>query len=560
MLTFLFKIHFRCKPRLTCAALLVAPFVARGQDFDPFASESLPEKSGHSAQSSASPGPSSKTPETEPGASESAPIPSELTPSSSSVPSVPRTPLNSPKTPPITQQKTQDNQQTAPNTPRKKPAPVKRNPQIKPKPRSESVPVEDVPPPSQPKTGDLRLDANLESIQSLSYFKPAFDVASYTNNRVLLPLAEAQVQLRPLFRLSSGRAFTLNLRPYFEIRNRQSMLSQKTTTSSTEVMSDLGESFVTLNASNRIFVTAGQENFQWGNTEISSPSNWIFRSTELAESLIRNPQTRVKTRRTVRMNFSAGQFFSLVTMAEFEAEKRTIPALFGGRRFLVKPELSWNSGVDYFGFVVGGAERLGYPFLGEYMSVSLGDSMSIYADAAHYRGSEILRPKKLSLFGEDSPNNPVIFEQGEISSKRLNHEVVLGVSYGFEDGTQIRFEGFSSTAGYSLSDNRLTEQIYQQKSPLFPIFFSPGVETRAGKSLLFVVRKSNFGKKKNWTVLGRYWKPVLDSSGGAVAYIEHGLNDNATLYLAAGGFHGGLISDAASANRFVITMGQKYVW
>ncbi len=505
-----YKIHQRAMLLFTA---FFSVFAAHAEDFDPFASEQLPERTSK-------PQPVPRNPES-------------------------ATPQPGPKNP-----------ETA------KPRKTKKSP------KKESVkkqveivaPPPPPPPPPAPKVGDLKLEIGLENYNTFSYIKPVFDSAQYTENQILIPFGDLHTRLRPSIKLTAGRAFSLHTRPYFEIRNQQAFLSDKKRKSKTDFLSDMGESVFNLNVSNRVSLTAGQENFQWGGAELNGPSNWIYRSTELAESITRNPQTQVRTRRTVRLNFSAGQSFNVVAIAEFDPEKRTMPGIYEGRRFLLKPEVSWNSGADYFGFVVGGAERQKFPFFGEYTSVNIGDSMAIYIDAAHYKGSDLVRPQTVIVPSQLGPQKITILAQPDLDSDKLNHEVLLGLRYAFVNGTELRFEGYANSAGYSLTETRLVEDLYDAKSPLFPMYFFPGGETRAQRSLFFSMRRNNFGKNKNWTVLGRYWKPIADSSGGAVVYTDYGITDNATVYLAAGGFHGPLISDSSLAQRFVITLGQKYVW
>lgn len=514
-----------CITRRTFALLLSAGTFfadARAQEFDPFESDQPPELKATAA-------------------------PETGTPASSATTAPAKNPIKNP---------VKAKNVKAKRVPKKD---VKKKDAVK-KPEMPAAVDPPTPPPPQPQTGELKLDVGLENYTGVSFLKPAFDIASYSKDQVLLPFADAHVLLRPSIKLSSGRAFSLHTRPFFEIRNQQSFYTSKKRMTKTEFSADLGESFVNLTISNRFSLTAGQENFQWGGAELSGPSNWIYRSTELAESISRNPQSRVKTRRTVRVNFSTGQSFNLVGIAEFEAEKRPLKSIFEGRRFLLKPEFSWNSGADYAGLVAGGAERQKFPFIGEYTSANLGEAMNVYLDAAHYKGSDLVRPQSIVIPAGPSSQRMTIFSQPDLNSDKWTHEVLLGLKYAFANGTDLRFEGYSHSAGYTLSEMTLVENLYNSESPLFPLFFAPAGETRAARSLFFSLRRNNFGKNKNWTALVRYWKPVSDSSGGAVVYADYGATDNATLYLAAGGFHGPLVSESSLTHRFAVTLGHKYVW
>lgn len=414
-----------------------------------------------------------------------------------------------------------------------------------------------IPPPS---TGPLKLDVAMENLNNVNFNKAAFKSAEYTNDSLLLPFLETSTLLRSQIKLASGNAFSLSARPYFEVRHQQSFLKSGKRQPTTSFSPELGETFATVNFSNRFAVTFGQENFQWGATEFASPSNWVYRATQIAETITRSPQSKVETRQTARLNFSLGESFSLVTIAEYEAQKRMLPSIYEGRRFMLKPEYSWNSGSDFFGVVLGGAERQRFPFIGEYFSLGIGESLSIYMDAGHMKGSDILVPVEVVSQVSGKKMSNTIFAQSRLSNENIYHELLFGMKYTLDIGTEVKMEAYSNSAGYSQAEMRLAEQIYKKESLLFPFFFTPGVEARAQKGIFMSIRHANFGSKKNWTVLGRFWKPVLDSSGGGFAYVENGFNDNIVFYFAAGGFHGPLVSESSLPQRFVISLGQKYVW
>lgn len=528
---------------------------ALAQDFDPFATDQLPEQQGKKpapVQDSSVSAPPASLPDSSRPVEADFPAESPA-PGASALPTVPASPAEpaAPRKPAV--------KKTI-----KKAKPKKAKPAAPQDPESAQVKSaeenESTPEPPPPATGEFQLSTGLENAMTLSFLKTSFDFAKYSADTVLFPFLDLQNQLRPTFKLTSGRAFTLNARPFLEIRQNQFLLSSGKNKSQTEISADAGETTLSIRPSNKLELTVGQESFQWGAGETASPSNWIHRPTRLLESVSRNPQTVVSTQKTARLNASAGQFLNLVAVAEYEIEQKALPSIYSGRRFLLKSEFAWNSGVDSVGLVIGGAERLAAPFLGQYFSLSIDDSLRIYAESGHYQGSDVLKPVELGLPSPSGVGKAVLFSQPQLSSKRFNHEVLLGIRYDIFDGTELRLEGYSNSAGYTLSEMKLAADLQKQSSQSFPLFYSPNTETRSQKSLLLAVRKANFGKKRNNTALIRYWKPVFDSSGGAVLYCEYGLNDNVLLYAAGGGYHGPLVSEAGLPHRFVLLMGQKYVW
>ncbi|MEN9810285.1 MAG: hypothetical protein RLZZ488_1852 [Pseudomonadota bacterium] len=531
------QMQFVCWVLAVTLSMPVGGSTSLAQDFDPFATEQLPERGATAPALKPKAEPALK-PTAEPALKPTAEP--ELKPTAE--PALKPTAAPAPK-------------------------PVSK-PKVKVKKPGSSVPastkkIEKIAPPPEappPETGNFQLSVGLENTMTVSGLKTALDFAKYTENSVLFPFLDINNQLRPTFKLTSGSAFRINARPFLEIRHNQFFLSSGVNKQETKISADAGESTFSVRPSNQVELTVGQESFQWGTGELASPSNWIYRPTQLAESVSRNPQTVVSTRKTSRLNASIGQFFNFVTIAEYESEQRALPAIFSGRRFLLKSEFAWNSGVDYVGLVVGGAEKIGAPFLGQYFSLSVDDSLRIYGESGHYQGSDVLKPVELNLPSAFGNEKTVVFAQPELTSRKFNHEILVGIRYDILDGTELRLEGYSNSAGYSLSEMRLANDVQKQSSPLFPLFYSPNTEIRSQRSILLALRKANFGRKRNITALIRYWKPVFDTSGGAVLYGEYGFNDNLLLFAAAGGYHGPLVSEAGLPNRFVVLMGQKYVW
>jgi hypothetical protein len=514
--------------------LMLEPAIAA--DFDPFATEQLPEGQKLATPQKAT---DNKSAPLNTGSSAENPVSSDPNTSPMKLPE--KNPQVQPSPAPL---KTPQKSNAEKEKVTKKAAPVVMKPKA-------------VPPPS---TGPFKLDVGMENINTVNINKASFNTAEYTDDRFLLPFAELSTLLRSQLKLTSGRAFLISARPFFEVRHGQSFLKSGQRRPATEFTPELGESFATVNFSNRFGLTVGQENFQWGGSEFASPSNWIWRASELAETISRSPQAKVKTRQTARLNFSVGQSFTLVTIGEYEPQKRALPSTYEGRRFLLKPEFSWNAGSDFFGIVVGGAERQRFPFIGEYFSLGIGDSLSVYLDAGHMKGSDILVPEEIVVQDNGIKVSAPLFQQSRLASDNIYHELLLGLKYTFDMGAEFKLEAYSNSSGYSQAELRLVEQMYKTDSVFFPLFFAPGVESRAQKGLFVSARQSNFGSKKNWTLLARYWKPILDSSGGGFLYAENGFNDNLILYLAAGGFHGPLVSESSLPQRFVISLGQKYVW
>lgn len=410
----------------------------------------------------------------------------------------------------------------------------------------------------------LKLDGSLENVFSVSYAEPLLPFAKLSNDQILVPYLLVSEQVYPVFKISAGRGFLLNARPRFSLSNERSKDSAGNARFENAIRADAGEFFATWTPSSRFSLTVGKQNFQWGVAEMAGPSNWIFRPQKNADTLLRTPQSEVDTRDAMRFNLSWGQSFNVVLMAEFEPEKQTLPRDFSGRRVFLKPEVSWNEGADFFGVVFGGAERKSEPFFGEYFLFNLTDSIALFADFSHKKGSEALRP--LTMADPSSSAVPpsqipaLPFEQSRFSSSKYTHEGVLGLKYNFANGAEVRLEAYYNSAGLSAEEIEAVEKMELDSSPFTPLFFDLGQEYRSQGAILFAARPVGFDSKRKWNLFGRYLKPIIDPVGAFMLYSEYAVSDSAVLFLGVAGTHGRKISEVALPFRTAVTVGQKYVW
>ncbi len=407
---------------------------------------------------------------------------------------------------------------------------------------------------------ELKVEAGLEHIATASFFQPSINFSKYTSDQILVPYLALSEQLYPSIKLSSGKSFLLSARPRISVLHERASKSNKKDQVETNFEAKPAEMFAVLTASSRFSLTVGKQNFQWGLAEMASPSNWLFKARTTANSLIKNPQSDVETRDIVRINMSAGQRFNLVAMVEYEAEKQKYPRIYSGRRGLLKPEISWNSGADFVGLIVGGAETQSFPFLGEYMSVTLSDAFTFYADAAHSQGGDVIKPVRLSLPEVPSEQPIIVFDQPSLNEEKINHEIVAGIRYTHENGTELRVEGYFNSLGLTAREIADVAMLEETSSQLVPLFFEPGAEYRSRRALLLAARRNGFGSRRKWSALFRYLKPLADPSGAYLVYGEYSFSDNAILFFAGGGYHGKIISESAFAQRLAFSVGHKYVW
>lgn len=407
---------------------------------------------------------------------------------------------------------------------------------------------------------ELKFSVGLENVLIGELSAPTVDFGLFSDDKILLPWLSLRDHIYPSFKLSNGRSFQFNARSRIHFAHERATKSNRQDQLSTTITADAGEVFAVLKPSAEFSLTAGKQNFQWGPAELRSPSNWIFRPTRLADSMIRNPQSEVETRDLVRMNFSLGQQMSLVAMAEYETERQNRARLFSGRRMLLKPEFSWNNGANSIGLVLGAAEKQGFPFWGQYATYAFTDALQAYVDAGQYQGGDISLPRRISVPGRPQADSFIVYDQTELRKQDFNYEFVIGARYTLLDNIEVRAEAYANSLGLDDVTLRDAQALERGNSPFLPVFFQPGVEVQSKSGLLFAARRNNFGFQNKWTSLVRYLKPFDDSSGLFVAYGEYIFSDNTVFFASVGGYHGDNVSAAAVAQRFSFSLGHKHVW
>lgn len=407
---------------------------------------------------------------------------------------------------------------------------------------------------------DFKVDVGLEHNFFLSVFEPSLDFAELTDDQLRSEFISFEEILYPSLKIRGGRGLVIHARPALSALSTRYRKKSGSQGVATLLNADASESFVSITPSGRFSLQVGQQNFQWGLAELGSPSNWIFRSDRLGEYFTKSPQSRVETRDLVKVGLSVGQSLSVIALAEYEAQERERPQVYQGRRVAMKGEFSWNDAASSIGFVLGGAERQNYPFFGEYFSLSIGDAFTFYGDASHMKGSPVVKPVLISVGDGSSSQRLIAFDQPFLSSEKIEHDVILGFKYTFVNGLEMRAEGAYSSVGLTRDELSLVSELERLSSPLVPLFFLPGVELRSESAVFLGLKRVGFGKGGRWTLLGRYFVPISDRSGGAFGYGEYLFSDNSVLFFSAGGYHGSAISQAAFPRRWSFSMGQKYVW
>jgi hypothetical protein len=296
-------------------------------------------------------------------------------------------------------------------------------------------------------------------------------------------------------------------------------------------------------ANDFLILSTGIENFQWGPAELFTPSNPLIHFDPRQKSMF----WVERGRGVARANLTFGDHWSAVTLlqyykndaARFNAGKDS--RIIG----LLKIEYQ-QSGSFYIGMSAGKGNET-RPSIGQYISVSPGEGISIYADARQTMGSDAWYPTTVN------------FERSRQNSSSLEGLVNFGVR--LEGRADVRAEFLYNSEG-------LTEKAFSQtlSSALLSGSVTSDQTDRAlhggrelpGRFYLYQsVRMADLWPQNKVTLMARYLHSMMDQSGVGFADAEIVLNDWATLVAEIMLARGKANSEFTLGEKFSIEAGVK---
>ncbi len=386
------------------------------------------------------------------------------------------------------------------------------------------------------------------------------DSPANPDNTVLqLDTQSVGIDLRPDIRATSG-VLKIIARPQLKMLVSKSRVGGKDTTEHPKSSGRWIESYGVLTASDKVQVSFGLQNYQWGAAESLSPSNRIFHENLDGKGLLYT----VEGRQLARVNITWKKNLNTVLMSETEKAKDLADFRAGETfqtRALMKHELSWNDGADYFGVVFGSPET-GDSWIGEYFNIVVFDGLSFYADAAHQKNSEAWYP----VF-EKSPLAPtqdvVQLRQSKLAGDKVYTLAVAGARYSFEGGSDLRFEYIANDAGWTKEENERSVLALNLSSPLqvadytqnLQRILKPGLEYRGRSFALISMRVPDAFEFKDLTLYGRMLRSLADGSSTIYGSLEYGFWSASTLLVSAYASQGKPESDLRGLASSAVTAG-----
>lgn len=421
----------------------------------------------------------------------------------------------------------------------------------------------------------LTFRGSLSWINAASNSTPTESAVNPENQALLLPDKTYVSEFRPNLKIGNGQIqFVVRPRVHFEAtrvvtgpKDDEKVHDPEATTDS-----QVNEAYGQWTVNDSVTFAYGRQSYQWGAAESLSPSNRMFHDTAAQRGIL----YEVKGKNIARLNLSAGKSFSTVLMTEYEENEDEAPFR-AEEEFestgLMKSEVSWHDGVDYFGVVVGGRQH-GRGWVGEYFSINVPflDGLSTYADASQQRGSDAWYPVETATT-VDGPAGPVpttivTYEQTQTSDDKVRSLAVGGLKYDFVNGAIIRAEYIYNQAGYTEEERELAIDAFESENPAqytalvanTARFLSPGLELPGRRFAYASLHFPDFLWVTDLTFFTRGTRSLTDGSTAGYVSFDYKIGDHGTLSASASGSRGKKDSELRGYSAPSQTIAYRHDW
>jgi hypothetical protein len=408
----------------------------------------------------------------------------------------------------------------------------------------------------------LTFRGSLSWINAASNSTPTESAVNPDNQVLQIPDAALVSEFRPNLKIGNGQIqFIVRPRVRYEATRVQTGRGedQKTHDPTSTTESQINEAYGQWTVSDSVTFAYGRQSYQWGAAESLSPSNRMFHDTAAQRGIL----YEVRGKNIARLNLSAGKWFSTVLMTEYEENEDEGPFR-AEEEFqstgLMKSEVSWNDGVDYFGIVVGGRQH-GRGWIGEYFSLNVPflDGLSIYGDASQQRGSDAWYPTE---------DGVVTFAQTRVEEKKVESLAVGGLKYDFVNGAIIRAEYIYNQSGYDKDERELALKAFEAENPAqlalleqnTSRFLTPGLELPGQRFAYASLHFPDFFWITDLTFFTRGTRSLTDGSTAGYVSLEYKIGDHGTLSASATGARGEKDQELRGYSNPTQTIAYRHDW
>ena len=285
--------------------------------------------------------------------------------------------------------------------------------------------------------------------------EPADSSQNPENDFLKLAGHQLNIELRPDFRLVyKSFDFVLKPRMIYEWQKIDEGSDDPQTAQEDDVF--VNEWLVRKRVTERLLVSYGRENIQWGPSLLSSPTNPFFQD---------NGRLRLKD------EIRGSDFARLVWVPSASWSVSVIVNTGKGEQDAGTPfKEAYALKIDFIGdaayaSLIGSYKRDDRPRLGAYMGWTASDALLLYGEGVLQQGSEALYPVASA--------NPfhASMEKSKTDDDHPEGMVVAGGSYTLMAGPTLTFEYLFNSLGY---DNGEADQYYELRQNAADAYFSTG--------------------------------------------------------------------------------------
>ncbi len=428
-----------------------------------------------------------------------------------------------------------------------------------------------VPPAAHAADDPLTFRGSLSWINAASNSSPTESAVNPDNQVLQLPDRSFVSQFRPNLKIGNGQIqFIIRPRVHFEATRVVTGKDDDEKAHDPDAVTDsqINEAYGQWTLNDSVTFAYGRQSYQWGAGESLSPSNRMFHDTAGQRGIL----YEVKGKNIARLNLTSGKAFSTVLMTEYEENEDEAPFR-AEQEFestgLVKSEVSWNDGVDYFGVVVGGRQH-GRGWLGQYFSVNAPfiDGLSLYADASQQRGSDAWYPVGYDVVGPAGATTVVTYEQTSVEAEKVRSLAVGGLKYDFVNGTILRGEYIFNQAGYDEDERELAISGFQSQNPAqlsvleqnTNRFLKPGLDLPGRRFAYASLHFPNVFWITDLTFFTRGTRSLTDGSTAGYLSLDYKIGDHGTLSGSASGSRGQKDSELRGYSAPTQTIAYRHDW
>ena len=318
-------------------------------------------------------------------------------------------------------------------------------------------------------------------------------------------------------------------------------------TSKTTATPSASEANMNYNFSRETSVALGLQNFQWGPTEVASPSNVFYHFNANQKSTSYKNTGRF----LIRYNWTPNEDFSLILIGEpfNNGESNWIFNQKFESKAAIKIEKVGKNSLNYWGLVAGYEEEK-VPFLGEYANWEFRPGWSLYIDAKESSGSANYQAAA-NAFG--------LYDM--VYARRNGWESLAVAGIRWESNWDIRYEFIANSFGLSKDQQSLafasTIDLNPQKYQNIQALRESGREF-FGKYYSYISFYKRDFIKRDYNFGIRYFNSHQDQSASVQSNFDAPLNNSLTYLLDLVVYLGNVSQEISAFESSWISTGVKW--